>query len=176
MKNNFKGVPVRATSALILFALTSSACYQYFPVHETDPLPDAGAEVRLQLDSPQALDLGTMTINDVSTLEGHVRQSSSDSLSLFSNKLRTYYGFRQHTSGAVFNFDRDQFARVEQRKLVAWKTGVAVGVTTVGLAILMSEAVDWGGGSSEGNPGGVEPNLNRTTQIPINALFQLLFP
>ena len=131
---------MRSSLLVIISALSSGACYQYFPVNETDPLPDEGAEIRVRLDSPQALDLGTMTINDVSTIQGHVRTSQSDSLSLFSSQLRTFYGFRQHTSGAVFDFDRSQFMQVEERRMVPWKTGVAVGVTTVGLAILMSEA------------------------------------
>ena len=169
---------MRTTPLKILLAVTSSACYQYFPVHDTDPLPATGAEVRVQLESPQTLDLGVMAINDVGLVEGHVRTSSSDSLSLFSNQLRTFYGFRQRTNGAVFDFDRSQFSRIEQRKLVPWKTGVAIGITTVGLAAAMYYATDFGGGD-EGDPpgGGIEPGLARTANIPLlKILVPLLFP
>ena len=80
---------MRTTPTILLLALSTSACYQYFPVYDTEPLPEAGAEVRIRLDAPQMLDLGTMTISEVSTVEGHVRQSESDQLSVFSNELRT---------------------------------------------------------------------------------------
>ncbi len=167
---------MRTTPLILLLALTSSACYQYFPVHDVDPLPEPGTEVRVQLESPRALDLGTMTINDVSTVEGHVHRSGSDSLSLFSSKLRTFYGFRQRTNGAVFYFDRSQFTRLEQRKIVAWKTGVAIGITTVGLAILMHEAIGLGGGTEDGQPP-IEPGLGLTANIPLlKVLVPLLIP
>ena len=168
---------MRTTPLIFLLAVTSSACYQYFPVHATDPLPATGAEVRVQFESPQTLDLGVMAINDVGLVEGHVRTSSSDSLSLFSNQLRTFYGFRQRTNGAVFNFDRSQFSRIEQRKLVPWKTGVAIGMATAGLAAAMYYATDLGGGSDDGTVGGIEPGLGRTANIPLlKILVPLLFP
>ena len=167
---------MRTTPLILLAVLTSSACYQYFPVYDTDPLPAAGAEVRVQFESPQPLDLGTMTINDIGSVEGHVRSSNSDSLSLFSSQLRTFYGFRQHTNGAVFDFDRTQLSRIEQRKLVPWKTGVAIGVTTVGLAVAMYYATGLGGGNEDG-PQPSEPGLGRSANIPLlKILVPLLFP
>jgi hypothetical protein len=168
----FPEVTVRKTPLVLVLALTSSACYQYFPVHDTDPLPEAGAEIRIHLESPQSLDLGTMTINDVSRVEGHVRASTSDTLSLFSSQLRTFYGLRQHTNGAVFDFDRSQFAGLDQRKIVAWKTAAAIGITTVGLAILMNEAIGFGGGSEPGPPP-VDGSFKNTANIP---LLRLLVP
>lgn len=169
-------VSVRTTPLILLAVLTSSACYQYFPVYDTDPLPEAGAEVRIQLESPQPLDLGTMTINDVGFVEGHVHRSDSDSLSLFSSKLRTFYGFRQHTNGAVFEFDRSQLDRVEERKLVPWKTGVAIGVTAVGLGVAMYYAVGLGGGNEDPRQP-TEPGLGKSANIPLlKILVPLLFP
>jgi hypothetical protein len=167
---------VRTTPLCVIVALTSSACYQYLPVNDSAPLPDAGAEVRVQLQSPQSLDLGTMTLNDVSTVEGHVHQSSADTLSLFSNKLRTSYGFRQRTNGAVFYFDRSLFRSLEQRKLVPWKTGVAVGTTVAGIAALMYFAADLGGGSQSGSTPPPPPGASRTAFFPISLLFPSLVP
>ena len=105
---------MRTTPTILLLALSTSACYQYFPVYDTEPLPTAGAEVRIRLDERRTLDLGTMTINDISTVEGHVRQSESDNLSVFSNELRTFYGFRHRTNGAVFDFDRSELGLVSR--------------------------------------------------------------
>ena len=166
---------MRTTPFILMGALLSSACYQYFPVADDSPLPEAGAEVRVQLESPEALDLGTMTLNDVTTVEGHVNSSRSDTLSLFSSMLRTSYGFRQRTNGAVFFFDRSQFGRLEERKIVPWRSGVAIGVSTIGLAALMHFALDLGGGSESGQVP-VEPNIGRTANIPLNLLFPLLIP
>lgn len=166
---------MRARLTILLVALSSTACYQYFPVHPTEPLPEDGAEVRIRLDEPQRLNLGTMTINDVSTVEGHVRQSDSDNLSVFSNELRTSFGFRHRTNGAVFDFERSQFMMLEQRKMVPWKTGAAIGITTVGLVVGMHYAVDLGGGSEDGRTP-YEPSLGRTVHIPLNAFFPLLIP
>jgi len=166
---------VRTTPTMLLLALSTTACYQYFPVYDTEPLPEAGAEVRIRLDEPQTLDLGTMTINEVSTVEGHVRQSESDNLSVFSNELRTFYGFRHRTNGAVFDFDRTEFSMLEQRKMVPWKTGAAIGITTVGLIATMHYVIDLGGGSNNGRAP-YEPSLGRTVDIPLNVLIPLLMP
>ncbi len=167
---------MRTTPLILTVALTSSACYQYFPVDDSAPLPDAGVEVRIQLQSPQSLDLGTMTINDVSTVEGHVYQSNADTLSLFSNMLRTYYGFRQRTNGAVFYFDRSQFGLLEQRKLVPWKTGVTVAAAVAGLTAFMYFALDLGGGSETGPPIPPDPGTGRTVLIPISIGLPSLVP
>jgi len=167
---------VRTKLLIPLLALTSSACYQYFPVRESAPLPKEGTEVRILLEDPQELDLGLMTISEVNRLEGHVRESSSDSLSIFSNQLRTYYGMRQFTNGAVFTFDRSQFGRLEERKMVPWKTGVAIGLAAVGLGVGMYYAVGLGGGS-EPIDQAPDPTFAHTVNIPLlKVLAPLLFP
>lgn len=167
---------VRATSLLLTVVLFSSACYQYFPVRESAPLPEVGTEVRVQLESSEALDLGTMTINDVSRVEGHVYQSGSDSLGLFSNKIRTFYGFTQRTNGAVFYFDRSQLRLLEQRKIVPWKTGVALGTAVVGLGAFWYYGVGLGKGGESGTPEVPDPGFGRSMPIPVSVLLPLLIP
>ena len=167
---------MRATLLIAILTLTSSACYQFYAVDDNAPLPEAGMEVRVRLAPPQSLDLGTMTFRDVSTVEGHVRRSGADTLSVFTSQLKTLYGFRQFTNGAVFSFDRSQFGRLEQRKLVPWRTGVAIGVSTVGLAAAMYYAVGLGGGSEDGTPGGNDPVFGTTANIPFNLILPLLIP
>jgi len=156
--------------------LFSSACYQFVPVDDSAPLPAAEEEIRIQLQSPQSLDLGTMSISDVASVQGHVRQSQGDTLSLFSSDLRTAYGFRQRTEGAVFYFDRSQFRTLERRVLVPWKTGVAAGTAVIGMAAFWYFAVDLGGGGESGGTEPIDPNASRVMIVPLNLLLPLLIP
>jgi hypothetical protein len=167
---------VRTTPLLLMVTLVSNACYQFMPVDASAPLPEAGAEVRFQLQSPQALDLGTLTLSDVASVQGHVRQSHADTLSLFSSDLRTAYGFRQRTDGAVFYFDRSQFRTLEQRELVPWKTGVAAGTAIIGMAAFWYFAIELGGGSESGGTTPPPPGFGQVATIPLNLVLQLLIP
>jgi hypothetical protein len=167
---------MRNAAFLILVLLSTSSCYQFIPVDDSAPLPQAETEIRIQLNTPQSLDLGTMTLSDVVTVEGHVRNSHADTLGLFSSDLRTAYGFRQRTDGAVFYFDRSQFKTLEQRKLMPARTGVVAGTAVVGLGLFWYFAADLGGGSEEGGSSHTHPNTGRVVSIPLNFVVPLLFP
>lgn len=153
-------------------AFVSAGCYQYFPVDDTAPLPETGAEVRIQLESPQSLELGTMTLNDVSTVEGHIYESESDTLSIFSSKLRTFYGFRQYSNGAVFYFDRSQFRSLEQRKMVVWKTAIVTAGLSTGAIALMYYGAGWGRGGQSGRQNPPPPGFDRVTVVPVSIPIQ----
>ncbi|MFQ5811118.1 MAG: hypothetical protein ACE5JM_15980, partial [Armatimonadota bacterium] len=145
---------------ILVLSVTSSACYQYFPVHEASPLPEPGQEVRAQLSPPISLDLGTMTIHDVSAIEGDVYGSTSDTLALFSRWLRTSYGGKFATDGAVFYFRRSQFRQLEARRFVPVKTGLAAGAAAVTLTVAYVLAMRGAGGSSPPDaPGDVEAGI-----------------
>ena len=167
---------MRNTGLLLMVTLVSNGCYQFLPVDDSAPLPEPGAEVRFQLQSPQALDLGTMTLSDVASVQGYVRQSQDDALSVFSSDLRTAYGFRQRTNGAVFDFDRSQFRTLEMRELIPWKTGVAAGTALIGMAAFWYFAADLGGGSDTGNPPPPPSGVSRVVTIPFNLVLPLLIP
>jgi hypothetical protein len=169
-------VSVRTKPLLLMVSLFSNACFQFVPVNESAPLPEAGTEVRVQLESPQALDLGTMTLSDVASVQGHVRQSQGDALSLFSSDLRTAYGFRQRTNGAVFEFDRSQFRTLERRELAPLKTGIAAGTALIGMAAFWYFASDLAGGGDTGNPTPPSPGVSRVVAFPFNVVLPLLFP
>ncbi len=117
-----------------------------------------------------------MTLNDVASVQGHVRQSQGDTLSLFSSDLRTAYGFRQRTDGAVFYFDRSQFRTLERRELVPWKTGVAAGTALIGMAAFWYFAADMGGGGGTGSPPPPPPGASRVVAVPFNLVLPLLIP
>jgi hypothetical protein len=159
------------TKVLILFlAVFSSACTQYFQIEDAALLPEPGAEVRARLAAPQPLELGTVTIHDVNRIEGDVYRSEGDTLGLFSRRIWSAYGFSQYTDGAVFYFDRSQFERLEQRKLVPVKTGIAVGAVAVGVVASMYYLIGLGGGA-EGDPSpGTE--FSRVVGIPLNWIFR----
>lgn len=167
---------MRTKPLWLMGLLFSNACYQFMPVSDTSPMPEVGAEIRFQLESPQALDLGTMTLNDVASVQGHVRQSQGDALSLFSSDIRTAYGFRQRTNGAVFDFDRSQFRTLERRELAPWKTGIATGTALIGMAAFWYFAADLGGGGGTGNPPAPTPGVSRVAAFPISLVLPLLFP
>jgi hypothetical protein len=160
---------VRTTTVILMLAVTSSACYQYFPVDRAAPLPEPGVEVRARLNTPQSLDLGSLTINDIGVVEGHVRRAEGDTLSIFSRQIFSAYGSKHFTNGAVFYFDRSELGQLEQRELVPWRTGVAVGAITVGVLTTMYFALDLGGGSG-GNGGIPDPQPGRVVAIPLNLL------
>ena len=167
---------MRTKPLLLMVFVFSSACYQFMPLDESAPLPEAGAEVRFLLQAPQSLDLGNLTLNDVASVQGHIRQTQGDTLSLFSSDLRTAYGFRQRTDGAVFYFDRSQFRTLERRELVPWKTGVAAGTALIGMAAFWYFAVDMGGGGGTGNPTPPPPGVSRVFAVPLNLVLPLLIP
>jgi hypothetical protein len=110
-------------------------------------------EVRAQLSPARSLDVGSVTLHDVRILEGWVRDTEGDSIGLFTHKLRTGYGLSQHTNGAVFYFSRSDFARLEQRRLVATKTAIAAGAVAAELLVTADMALATGGGSETGDVG-----------------------
>lgn len=143
---------MRNTSVILTLALIASGCYQYFPIQEAAPLPEPGAEIRAQLAAPEALELGSVTIHDVSRLEGDVYQSEGDTLAIFSRRIYSAYGFRQYTNGAVFYFDRSQFGRLEERRFLPLRTAIAASAITTGVVLGLYYALDLGGGAEGPGP------------------------
>jgi len=169
-------VSMRNASFSLVVLLFTSACYQFLPVENSAPLPAAETEIRIELNTPQSLNWGTLTLSDVVALEGHVRDSRADTLSLFSSELRTARGLKQRTDGAVFFFDRSQFETIEQRKLMPAQTGAVAGAAAAGIVLFWYFAADLGRGDSEGGPEPPNPNPGRVVPIPLDFVVPLLFP
>ena len=157
---------MRKTRLTLALVVTTAACYQYFTVPEAVPLPEPGTDVRAQLSPPQSLNLGTMTIHEVSTVEGDVYRSLGDTIALFSRMLRTSYGYRHHTDGAVFYFDRGQFRRLEKRRMEPVKTAIAAGIAGVGVFVVYEVAMRYGGGSGDQGPPGGGDRTQISVPIP----------
>jgi len=156
---------VRTTNLILVLAVSSSACYQYSQVEDAAPLPEPGAEVRAQLATPQSLELGSLTIGDVSRIEGDVYQSEGDTLSIFSRRVFSAYGAGHYTNGAVFYFDRSQFGLLEQRSFVPVKSGIAIGVVAAGVVAAVFLIAELGGGA-EGDGSRDAPQVSRVVRVP----------
>ena len=131
--------------------LSQAGCYQYVRLADTAPLPEAGTEIRLEFSPPQAMDLGGMTVHDVSVIEGEVFEINGDTVAVFSQWLQSAFGHRYAANGAVFYVPRSHTKQVEQRQFMLVKTGVAVGVTVAATVAIFKLASQLGAGS---NPDG----------------------
>ena len=157
---------VRSTKLIVLLALTTTGCFEYAHVEDAAPLPEPGKQVRVQLAAPQRLELGSVTVNDVSRIEGDVYQSDGDTLAIFSRKIFSSYGGSHFTNGAVFYFNRSEFGRLEQRKVLPVATGIAASAATVGIVAATYLAIELGGGG-EGPGSRDAPEQSRVFRIPL---------
>ncbi len=134
--------------------LSQAGCYQYVQLADTAPLED-GTEIKLEFSPPEDMDLGSMTVHDVSVIEGEVFEIGGDTtVAVFSRWLQTAFGQRYATSGAVFYVPRSRTKRVEQRQFMLVKTGVALGVTVAATVAIFKLAMELGAGFNPDDPGG----------------------
>ncbi len=134
--------------------LSQAGCYQYVQLADTAPLPEAGTEIKLEFSPPQDMDLGSMTLRDVSVIEGEVFEISRDTVAVFSRWLQSAFGQRYAANGAVFYVPRSHTRQVEQRQFMLVKTGVAVGVTVAATVAIFKLALELGSGFNPDDPGG----------------------
>ena len=87
---------MRTTLVSLILIATSTACYQYVPLDEAAPPPETGDEVRLRLNSPQSLEMGSVTVNDITVLEGNVHEANGDISLLGGMRSLTYLNIK-HT-------------------------------------------------------------------------------
>ena len=99
------------------------------------------------------MDLGSMTVHDVSVIEGEIFEISGDTVAVFSRWLQTAFGQRYATSGAVFYVPRSHTKQVQQRQFMLVKTGVAVGLTVAATVAIFNLALQVGSGFNPEDPG-----------------------
>jgi hypothetical protein len=140
------------TLALLVSASVAAGCYRYVPVQDAAPLPERGEGVRVELTSPQPLGLGTITVNDITVIEGDVYRTDDGTLGVFSRRLYTSYGFRHDTDGAVFYVTPGEIRRLEVRRLQPAQTAVTAVLVAGGAVLAFDMALRaFGGGGSPGN-------------------------
>ncbi len=132
--------------------LSQAGCYQYVPLADTAPLPEAGTEIKLEFSPPQDMDLGNRTLHDITVVEGEIFEISGDTVAVFSRWLRTAFGQRYATNGGVFYVARSRTKQVEQRQFMLVKSGVAAAVTVAVTAAIFKAALTLSGGSKPNDP------------------------
>lgn len=146
---------MRIITLSLMLAVTTAACFQYYPVQESTPLPERGTEIRAHLSPPVSLSLGTITVHDISTVEGNVFRTQDDSLAIYARWLMSYNGSKHSTNGTVFSVARSQLRQVETQRLSPVRTGIAAGLFAAGMVAVYellqsarpAETVGEGGGN-----------------------------
>lgn len=150
---------MRRILLVLTLSVTLSACYQYLTVPEAAPLPARGTEVRVRFSPPRSVELGTITVHDINVIEGHVYRTLSDTIAVSSRQLRTAFGGKHYTNGAVFYIAQGEISQLEQRRLAPAKTGLAAGTAAVALVALLEFALRGGGAIGEDGPPIDQPHI-----------------
>lgn len=138
----------------LLLAGALAGCYHYRPVSDLATLPPPGREIRIRFDAPRAMNMGSVTLNEVSQVEGETYRVSGDTLAVSTRWLRSAYGSRYHSPGAVFALTREEILLIEERRLNPLVTGLVAAGAVAALAALLVFAADLGGGSNLPDNGG----------------------
>lgn len=157
------GVLMRSTASVLLASMTLSACYQYVPVSQDGPAPDPGAEVRARLSPPRSFDIGTLSVNDVNSIEGSVYQNNGDDLALWTQWLWTTLDMRVAANGSVFYVPHQQITSLEVRRLQPAKSIVLIGGLAASLVGLFAIAASGGSGT-----GDVPPEPRAAVRAPLS--------
>lgn len=122
---------VLAPAATLLLPAYLSACFHYVPV-DSGFTPPPGTNVRATLAEPMPFNMGTLTVNDVTSVEGLVVEAFQDSLGVWAKWLRPKVGARFDANSAQFYLSRGSIAQLEQWR-VSGKRTVILGVASAGL-------------------------------------------
>lgn len=145
-------------SVALLFSI--SGCYVYVPV--SDSMPKAGKEVRAHLSPQRDFDIGSVTVRDVTRLDGILYSSSSDSIAIFSEWLHQTFGRRFNSRRAVYYLSRDAIGGLEERQFHPMRSAVAVALGVTTFASVFTFIADPGGNAGDQtNEGGVASRLAR---------------
>jgi hypothetical protein len=145
---------VLAPVAVVVAPVYLAGCFHYVPV-DAGLTPATGTDVRVTLTNPEPFNLGEVTVNSVSLVEGTVVETSTDSLGMWVKWLHPAVGDKVDANRAAFNVPRGNLTRLEEWKVSRKATLVAVAATigVVGAMLgLVSLARDNNGGSGGVNP------------------------
>ena len=145
---------------LILMSLSSSGCYQFFPVEE-GVMPDPGQEVRVHLSPARAFEVGSTPIPGIETVEGEVYEHEAQSLAVWTSMLHSQFGFSFRANGAVLYIPRDHISGLDARRLVPAKTVLAIGTVAAAIVTIftIADAVSGGGSFLGGQEGGADGSI-----------------
>ncbi len=150
---------MRAISLILLLSLSSSACYQFFPVDE-GVMPDPGQEVRVHLSPVMAFEVASTPVPGIETVEGEVYESEAQSLAVWTSSLHSRF-FVFQANGAVLYIPRDRISRLDVRRLVIAKTVLAIGASAGAILTIfgIADAVAGGSSSAGAGEGGADASI-----------------
>ncbi|MFQ6045240.1 MAG: hypothetical protein ACE5PT_02640 [Gemmatimonadales bacterium] len=145
-----------ARSALLVVLLSGSVggCYRYSVMPPDAPPPEPGREVRLHFGSLHSLNMGTVTVHDISTIEGEVYETPSDTVAVFTRWLHTAYAGKHAGNGAVFYVPRSDIRQIEERHILPLQTGLVAAAAVGGTLGLFQVLLTLGGGETPPEDGG----------------------
>ncbi len=145
-------------SLALLFSV--NACYVYVPVGDT--MPEPGKEIRAHLSPQQDFDVGSITVHDVTRVDGIVYTSSPDTVAVFSNWLYQTLGRRFDSGSAVYYLTRDELGMLEERRFHPLRSVVSVALGVGAFASVFTFVADAGGGSNDdGGKSDINQRLSR---------------
>ncbi|MBI2072403.1 MAG: hypothetical protein HYT81_05090 [Gemmatimonadetes bacterium] len=114
---------VLAPAAVLLLPAYLSACFHYVPA-SLSPLPKPKTEVRVTLAKPMDITMGEFTLHDVTTIEGIVTETNSDTLGLVARWLRPRVGPKYDAIGGAYYFSLEGIGQLEQWRVSGKRTAV----------------------------------------------------
>lgn len=145
---------IAAPVAAVVAPVYLAGCFHYVPVDAT-LTPAPGTDVRVTLTSPEPFNLGEVTVNAVSLVEGTVVDPSPDSLGMWMKWLYPAVGDKVDANRAQFYLRRGNLTKLEVWRVSGKGTALAVAVT-VGVIGAMLSLVSLARGSG-GDGGGNNP-------------------
>lgn len=143
--------PIRRTLPCLLLVAASTACFHYVP---SAGMPSQGTPVRAYLNRPVPVELADITANNIVEVRGEFVTARPDQLILSAFALQTASDVEHRAGGATVYVPRDALRLLEERRISAGRTAVAVGALAgAGYLIQLGLRSAFGGGEG-GNGGG----------------------
>lgn len=119
---------VLAPAAALLLPAYLSACFHYVP-SGVEPLPGPRTEVKVRLAEPIQVPMGMVTLEQVTTIEGIVSQSSNDTLNVWAKWLYPRVGDKYEALGATFAVSKGNISEVDRYRFSPKRTALVLAVT-----------------------------------------------
>jgi len=139
--------------------LACCGCFSYVRLDPAAPEPRRGTEVVASLgsDGGREFAVGQITVHGVTRVAGAVAYADADSLVIAARRLWSLSGDDYAGNEGLFTIARNQLTGLEERRVSAWKSGVAAGAVVGILAAAVAGIRQLLGTSAGG--GGKPPPL-----------------
>lgn len=137
-----------------LLTLSQLGCYRFSVIPPDAPPPEPGREVRLHLGALRSLNLGSVTVHDISVIEGEVYETPVDTIAVFTRWLHTAFAGKYAGNGAVFFVPRSEIRQIEERHILPLETGLVTVAVVGGTVGFFQALLTLGGGETPPEDGG----------------------